>query len=429
VYLAMSVDFIHHGHLRIIEQARSMGRVIVGLLTDRAISQYKRLPLLTWEQRREIVSNIKGIDTVVAQDTLSYADNLRRLKPDVVLHGDEWRDGLLRDVRQEVIDVLVEWGGELVEVPHTPGVSTSLDHQVSSHGLTPESRTSVFRRLLRARPIIRLLEVHNGLTGLIVESVRVEHAGRHREFDGMWLSSLTDSTAKGKPDIGCVDLTSRLATLHQALEVTTKPLLFDGDTGGPTEHFMFTVRTLERLGCAGVVIEDKVGLKRNSLLGTGAGQVQADAASFCDKIAAGKRAQAGDAFMVIARIESLILNQGMDDALRRARAYVGSGADGILIHSRSAIPDEVLAFCRAFRAEEAEVPLVVVPSTYDRVTEDELADAGVNVVIYANHLLRSAYPAMVASAESILLHGRCHEASERCMSIPDILRLIPEAGR
>jgi phosphoenolpyruvate phosphomutase len=345
-----------------------------------------------------------------------------------VIHGDEWKDGLLRDVRQEVIDVLAEWGGELVEVPHTPGVSTSLDHQVSGHGLTPEGRTSMFRRLLRARPILRLLEVHNGLTGLIVENVRVEHAGRPREFDGMWLSSLTDSTAKGKPDIGYVDLTSRLDTLHQAMEVTTKPLLFDGDTGGPTEHFTYTVRTLERLGCAGVVIEDKVGLKRNSLFGTGAGQVQADVASFCEKIAAGKRAQAGEAFMIIARVESLILNQGMDDALRRAGAYVGAGADGILIHSRSAEPDEVLAFCRAFRAVEADVPLVVIPSTYARVTEDELADAGVNVVIYANHLLRSAYPAMVASAESILQHGRCHEAGERGMSISDILRLIPEAG-
>jgi phosphoenolpyruvate phosphomutase len=287
----------------------------------------------------------------------------------------------------------------------------------------------MFRRLLRARPILRLLEVHNGLTGLIVENVQVAHGGRPRAFDGMWLSSLTDSTAKGKPDIGCVDLTSRLATLHQALEVTTKPLLFDGDTGGPTEHFVLTVRTLERLGCAGVVIEDKEGLKRNSLLGVGAGQVQADVDAFCEKIAAGKRAQANDAFMVIARIESLILNKGMDDALRRARAYVGAGSDAILIHSRSPSPDEVLAFCQAFRAEQPDVPLVVVPSTYDRVTEDELAAAGVNVVIYANHLLRSAYPAMVATAEAILEHGRCHEAGERCMSIPDILRLIPEAGR
>lgn len=429
VYLAMSVDFVHHGHLKILEQARAMGRVVVGLLTDRAISEYKRLPTLTWEQRRIVVSNLKGVDAVVAQETVSYAENLRRLKPDVVLHGDEWKEGPLRDVRQEVIDVLAEWGGELVEVPHTPGVSTSLDHPVALHGLSPESRTSMFRRLLRARPIVRLLEVHNGLTGLIVENARVERDGVSREFDGMWLSSLTDSTAKGKPDIGCVDLTSRLDTLHQALEVTTKPLLFDGDTGGPTEHFTWTVRTLERLGCAGVVIEDKVGLKRNSLLGVAADQVQADIGSFCEKIAAGKRAQSGGAFMIIARIESLILDQGMDDALRRARAYVAAGADGILIHSRSAEPDEVTTFCRAFRAEEAEVPLVVVPSTYSRVTEDELAAAGVNVVIYANHLLRSAYPAMLASAESILQHGRCHEADEHCMSIAEILALIPEAGR
>lgn len=429
VYLALSVDFIHHGHVNIIERARSMGEVIVGLLTDRAISQYKRLPILTWEQRKLILDNIVGIKTVVPQDTVSYAENLRRFRPDYVLHGDEWKSGLLREVRQEVIDVLGEWGGELVEVPHTKGVSSSLDHQRTlPAGPTAEGRIGMFRRLLQARPIVRLLEVHNGLTGLIVENVHEEVEGRSEEFDGMWLSSLTDSTAKGKPDIGFVDFTSRLTTLHQALDVTTKPVLFDGDTGGLTEHFVLTVHTLERLGCAGVVIEDKEGLKRNSLLGTGAGQVQADVDEFCRKISAGKRAQANDEFMIIARIESLILDQGMEDALTRATAYVEAGADGILIHSRSQSADEVLAFCRAFRAGGSDVPLVVVPTTYDQVTEQVLADAGANVVIYANHLLRSAHPAMVAAARSILRHRRCHEAGASCMGIDEILQLIPEGG-
>ncbi len=430
VYLALSVDFIHHGHLNIIARARSLGEVTVGLLTDSAISQYKRLPILTWEQRRQIIDNIKGIRAVVPQETVSYAENLRRLKPDYVVHGDEWKSGLLREVRQEVIDVLTEWGGQLIEVPHTKGVSTSLDDQrLPSPGLTAEGRIGMFRRLLQAKPILRLLEVHNGLTGLIVETVTEEVDGHHQAFDGMWLSSLTDSTAKGKPDIGFVDFTSRVTTLNQALEVTTKPMLFDGDTGGLPEHFTFMVRTLERLGCAGVVIEDKEGLKRNSLLGTGAGQVQADVDQFCRKISAGKRAQANDGFMIIARIESLILNRGIKDALFRAAAFVGAGADGILIHSRQETPDEILKFCREFRRQQNGVPLVVIPTTYDKVTEAELTEAGVNVVIYANHLLRAAYPAMVTAAKSILRHHRCHEAGADCLSINDILQLIPENGQ
>ncbi len=427
VYLALSVDFIHHGHLNIIHKARAMGEVIVGLLTDQAISQYKRLPLLTWEQRKLIVENIKGIRTVVAQDTVSYTANLRRFKPDFVLHGDEWASGLLREVRQEVIDVLGEWDGRLIEVPHTKGVSTSLDHQrLPSPGITSESRIGMFRRLLQVKPIVRMMEVHNGLTGLIVEKTSEEVDGRREEFDGMWLSSLTDSTAKGKPDIGFVDFTSRVTTLNQVLEVTTKPVLFDGDTGGLTEHFALMVKTLERLGCAGVVIEDKEGLKRNSLLGAMAGQVQAGIDEFCRKISAGKRAQVNDSFMVVARIESLILNKGIEDALERAAAYAGAGADGILIHSREPEAAEVLEFCRTFRSRESDLPLAVIPTTYDRVTERELADAGVNVVIYANHLLRSAYPAMVDAARSILRHKRCHEVGASCLGIDDIIRLIPE---
>lgn len=429
VYLALSIDFIHHGHLNIITRARSMGEVIVGLLTDSAISQYKRLPMLTWEQRKLIVENIKGIKTVVAQDTPSYADNLRRFKPEYVLHGDEWKTGLLRDVRQEVIDVLGEWGGRLVEVPYTKGVSTSLDDQrPPSPGITSENRIGMFRRLLQAKPILKLMEVHNGLTGLIVENVSEEVDGRVEAFDGMWLSSLTDSTAKGKPDIGFVDFTSRVTTLNQVLEVTTRPVLFDGDTGGLTEHFVFLVKTLERLGCAGVVIEDKKGLKRNSLLGTKAGQVQADVGEFCRKISAGKQAQVNDSFMIVARIESLILNKGIEDALGRAAAFVEAGADGILIHSRKTEAAEILEFCRTFRSRNNVVPLVVIPTTYDTVTERELAEAGVNVVIYANHLLRSAYPAMVDTARSILRHNRCHEAGASCLGIDDVLRLIPEGG-
>ncbi len=426
VYVGMSADLIHPGHLNIINEARKLGEVVVGLLTDEAIASYKRLPTLTFEQRKVVVENIKGVSRVVPQHTLDYVPNLRELRPDYVVHGDDWRTGVQKATRERVIEVLKEWGGQLVEVPYTPGISsTVLNQSLKEIGTTPEVRMKRLQRLIDAKRIVRLIEVHNGLTGLIAEKVSVDVDGMRREFDGMWASSLTDSTAKGKPDIEAVDLTSRVTTLNEILEVTTKPIVFDGDTGGKPEHFVFTVKTLERMGISAVIIEDKIGLKKNSLFGTEVEQEQDTIESFCGKITAGKRARVTDDFMIIARIESLILNQGMDDALRRANAYVDAGADGIMIHSRKKDPAEIFEFCAEYRRFDRRVPLIVVPSTFNHVTEDELADAGVNVVIYANHLLRSAYPAMVRTAETILRHGRSLEADPYMMSIKEILELIP----
>lgn len=426
VYVGMSADLIHPGHLNIIREAQRLGEVVVGLLTDEAIASYKRLPMLTFEQRKIIVENIKGVSRVVPQRTLDYVPNLREIRPHYVVHGDDWRTGVQAQTRQRVIEVLKEWGGELVEVPYTPGISsTQLHAGLKEIGTTPEVRMRRLRRLIDAKRIVRLIEVHNGLTGLIAEHVSVNVGGMQREFDGMWASSLTDSTAKGKPDIEAVDVTSRLGTLDQILDVTTKPIVYDGDTGGKPEHFVFTVRTLERMGVSAVIIEDKVGLKKNSLFGTEVEQTQESIEEFCHKISMGKRAQVTDDFMIIGRIESLILGKGLDDALNRANAYIDAGADGIMIHSRSKTPDEVLEFCREYRQFDRRVPLVAVPSTYNSVTEDELADAGVNVVIYANHLLRSAYPAMVNTARKILEHGRSLEAEEGMMSIREVLELIP----
>lgn len=426
VYIGMSADLIHPGHLNIIKEGQKLGEVVVGLLTDEAIASYKRLPFLNFEQRRTIVENIKGVSRVVPQRTLDYVPNLRELKPAYVVHGDDWRTGVQKETRARVIEVLKEWGGELVEVPYTPGISsTQLNKGLKEIGTTPEIRMKRLARLIQAKPIVRLIEVHSGLTGLIAEHVSVEVDGVQREFDGMWASSLTDSTAKGKPDIEAVDLSSRLQTLQDVLEVTTKPIVFDGDTGGRPEHFVFTVRTLERSGISAVIIEDKVGLKKNSLFGTEVPQTQDTIENFCHKIRLGKEARVTDDFMVIARIESLILKQGQEDALRRAEAYVEAGADGIMIHSSAKTPDEILEFCDQFRRFDRRVPLVVVPSTYNTITEAELADAGVNVVIYANHLLRSAYPAMVETARSILRHGRSSEADSRMMPIREILELIP----
>ncbi|KAE9634979.1 phosphoenolpyruvate mutase [Defluviitalea raffinosedens] len=427
VYLAMSADIIHNGHINVIQEASKLGEVIVGVLTDEVIASYKRFPLLPYEQRKIIIENIKGVKKVIPQKTLDYEENLVALKPDYVVHGDDWKAGPQKQIRQKVIEILKKWGGELIEVKYTEGVSISkLDAALQQIGTTPQIRMGRLRRLLDMKPLVRILEAHNGLTGLIVEKTKVEKDGQIREFDGMWVSSLCDSTAKGKPDIELVDFTSRLNTVNDILEVTTKPIILDGDTGGQVEHFVYTVRSLERLGVSAIIIEDKVGLKKNSLFGNEVEQTQDSVENFCRKISEGKKVQVTDDFMIIARIESLILKAGMDDAIKRAKAYIEAGADAIMIHSKEKSPQEIFEFCSKYNEFEKRVPLVVVPSSYCQVTETELMEKGVNIVIYANHLIRSAYPAMVNTAKSILENERALEASEKyCMPIKEILTLIP----
>ncbi|MCD4793741.1 MAG: phosphoenolpyruvate mutase [Bacteroidales bacterium] len=426
VYVGMSADLIHPGHLNIIKEASKLGDVIVGVLTDKAIASYKRLPALKYEQRIIIIENIKGVTEVIPQNELDYTVNLRKVKPDYVVHGDDWKEGIQRKVRQQVIDTLAEWGGKLHEVPYTKGISsTQLNQSLKEIGTTPEIRMEKLRRLIDSKPIVKVMEAHNGLTGLIIEKTNIKENGQVKEFDAMWLSSLTDSTAKGKPDIEAVDVTSRLHSLNDILEVTTKPIIYDGDTGGIPEHFIFTVRTLERLGVSAVIIEDKTGLKKNSLFGTDVKQTQDTIEKFSHKIRAGKQSQITDSFMIIARIESLILKQGMDDAVKRAKAYIEAGADGIMIHSKESDGNEIIEFCKLFDKFERRVPLVVVPSSYNHIYEKQLIDVGVNVVIYANQLLRSAYPAMVDVAKTILKNERAAEVNDKCMSIKEILTLIP----
>lgn len=426
VYCGMSADLIHHGHLNIIHEAMKLGEVTVGVLTDEAIASYKRLPYLTYEQRAEIVSNIKGVAHVVPQATLDYVPNIEKLKPDFVVHGDDWLSGVQQETRQRVIECIAKWGGSVVDVPYTQGISsTALNAEVKEIGTTPEIRQKMLRRLIAAKPIVRIMESHSGLTGLIIEKTKINVNNKTEEFDGMWASSLTDSTSKGKPDIEAVDLTTRLHGLNDALECTTKPVIFDGDTGGKIEHFVFTVRTLERLGVSAIIIEDKIGLKKNSLFGTDVIQQQDTIENFSEKIKAGKRAQITKGFMIIARCESLIAGKPMEDALNRCFAYVEAGADGIMIHSKNKHGDDIREFCRKFREKHASVPLVAVPTTYNQVTEEELASWGINIVIYANHMLRSSYPAMLNTAKSILMHHRSLEVADMCMSVKEILELIP----
>ena len=430
VYIAMSADLVHQGHVNIIAEGHKLGKVIIGLLTDEAIASYKRLPLIAFNERKIIVENLKGVEKVVPQTTLDYVPNLKELKPDYVVHGDDWKTGVQKEVRQRVLDTLAEWGGELVEPRYTEGVSsTDLIAAVKAQGITPGKRMKTLRRLIAVKPIVRILEAHNGLTGLIVEKTSIEKDGRKLEFDGIWESSLTDSTAKGKPDTELVDFSSRFSTIEEILEVTTKPIIVDGDTGGRIEHFKFRVKTLERLGVSAIIIEDKIGDKRNSLFGTTVPQEQDSIEHFSQKIHEGKQSQITTDFMIIARVESLILKKGMADALKRTEAYIAAGADGIMIHSKEKDGKEIIEFCEKFQKFETKVPLIVVPSTYAHMTESELQDLGINVIIYANHLLRSAYPSMIKAAQSILENRRAKEASEEyCMSIKDIITLIPEVN-
>lgn len=426
VYVGMSADLIHPGHINIIKRAAELGEVTVGLLTDKAIASYKRVPYMAWEQRAEVIGNLKGVARVVAQHTLDYVPNLRTYKPDFVVHGDDWQTGVQAKTRQAVIDALAEWGGKLVEVPYTQGISsTQLNKALKEIGTTPDIRRASLRRMLHAKPLLRFLDLHNALSGLIIEKAGIDTPRGRKEFDGMWASSLTDSTSKGKPDIEAVDTTGRVVTLNEVLEVTTKPIIYDGDTGGKPEHFQFTVRTLERLGISAVIIEDKTGLKKNSLFGTDVEQTQDSIEAFSDKIRMGKMAQQTEDFMVFARLESLILGKGVDHAMERAEAFLAAGADGIMIHSRQKTPDEVFEFCRHYNRLPNRKPLVAVPSSYNTTTEQELEDNGINVVIYANQLLRSAYPAMLGTALSILEHGRSAECDSRMMALSEILELIP----
>jgi phosphoenolpyruvate phosphomutase len=427
VYVAMSADIIHIGHLNIIKEASKHGNLTVGVLTDKAIASYKRLPFLPYEIRSKTVENIKGVKAVIPQDTLDYSRNLLKLKPDYVVHGDDWKTGVQSSVRKKVIDTIKAWGGKLIEPSYTAGISsTMLNESLKDIGTTPNIRLGKLRRLINAKPIVRILESHSGLTGLIIEKTSYTNSkGIKEEFDGMWSSSLTDSTSKGKPDIEQVDLTTRLQGINDMLESTTKPMIYDGDTGGKPEHFQFTVRTLERLGISAIIIEDKTGLKKNSLFGTTVPQTRDTIEDFTHKIRMGKSAQITDDFMIIARIESFILGDTLKDALKRADAYVLAGADGVMIHSRDKSGNDIKSFCLEFRKKNVTTPIVVVPSSYNHIKEDEFIKWGANIVIYANHLLRASFPSMQNVAKTILKNKRSSELDNTCMSIKEILELIP----
>lgn len=427
VYMSFSTDVIHGGHISIIQKAAQLGELTIGMLTDEVVASYRRFPVLKFAERVKLLEGIKGVARVIPQHALSYAENLRALRPDYVVHGDNWITGFQQPIREEVIMILQEYGGELVEFPYSTNEEYERLELIQREQLSmPDVRRGRLKQLLEMKSLITVLEAHSGITGLIAEKTTVIKNGKTYQFDAMWCSSLCDSTSKGKPDIELVDMSTRLRTVDEIMDVTTKPIIIDGDTGGQIEHFVYNIRTLERMGVSAVIIEDKTGLKKNSLFGTDVEQTQDSIDHFCAKISAGKAALKTSDFMLIARIESLILEKGMDDALERASAYVKAGANGIMIHSRRKSPDEIFEFCEKFRQQDSVTPLVVVPSSFSSVTEKEFAERGVNIVIYANQLTRSGFPAMKLVAETILKNGRAEEADKFCMPIKEILTLIPE---
>lgn len=426
VYMSFSTDVIHSGHMAILKKAAYLGKLTVGVLSDNAVASYKRFPLIPFEERKELLENIQSVCHVVEQRELSYRENLLKLKPDYVVHGDDWKQGVQRPIRDEVVDILNQYGGTLVEYPYGKSrIYEEIERRMRAELSIPDFRRGRLKKAIQMKGCINAIETHSGITGLIAENTTVEENGKFFQFDAMWVSSLCDSTVKGKPDIELVDMTSRFRTIDDIMEVTTKPIIFDGDTGGLTEHFTYTVRSLERMGVSMIIIEDKTGLKKNSLFGTEVEQTQDSIENFCAKLTAGKRAKKTNEFMIVARIESLILEKGLTDALERACAYVEAGADGIMIHSRRKDPDEIFSFVKTFRKIDTMTPLVVVPTTFDTVTEDEFKQLGVNIVIYANQLIRSGFPAMKTAAESILRNHRAKEANELCMPIKEIISLIP----
>ena len=428
VYTCFCTDVIHDGHLNIIDHAKSYGRVVVGCLSDKEMIRCTKFPTTSEEERMSLYKSIDGVDEVVLQDSMLYDDIIERVKPDYIVHGDNWKEGPEKTIREHVRELLDQYGGEIIDVPYTYNENVKkVDQRLKEKLSMPEYRRKRLRQLIELTPIVKVMEAHSGLTGLIVEKTVVSREnGRLDQFDAMWVSSLYDSTDKGKPDIELVDMTSRLQTIDDIMEVTTKPIILDGDTGGLTEHFVYNVRTLERMGVSAVIIEDKTGLKKNSLFGTEVVQTQDSIENFSEKIAAGKRAQLSDDFMIIARIESLILERGMEDALERAFAFRDAGADGIMIHSRKKDPDEIFEFCDKFREQDKKTPIVVVPTSFNQVTEQEFAEHGVNIVIYANQLMRAAFPVMQQTAEEILKAHRAKEVDSKLMPFKDIISLIDE---
>jgi phosphoenolpyruvate phosphomutase / 2-hydroxyethylphosphonate cytidylyltransferase len=425
VYIGLAADILHEGHINILQTASKLGTVIVGLLTDTAIASYKKIPFLNFNQRKIVLENIKHVSKIIPQKTLDYVENLKIIRPDYVVHGDDWKDGIQKKTRERVIKTLKLWGGRLVEPKYTKNISsTKIRSKIYNLGITPQNRLSKLKRLIKVKKIVKILETHNSLAGLIIENLSHIKNSQSLEFDGMWSSSLADSLTKGKPDNQSVDYSTRILGLNDIMDVTTKPLIFDADNGGRVEHLPYLVKTLERIGVSAMVMEDKIGEKTNSLFEDQKKTKQDSIKNFCRKLKIAKNSKISDDFFVIARVESFILGKSLNDALNRAINYVKAGADGILIHSKEKTPHQIFEFAKKFKRTKYFCPLVAVPSTYSKVKEKELIKNGFKVVIYANQMLRAAYPSMVNAGKEILKNERAFEIEKKITPIKEIISLI-----
>ena len=424
VYVALSADILHEGHVNILKIANSYGDVIVGLLTDEAIASYKNIPYLNFRQRSVVLENMKYVNRVIPQKTLDYVNNLNLIKPDYVVHGDDWKSGVQKKTRDRVVKILKKWSGKLIEPKYTKNISSTLIKSKISEFVLPENRVSRLKRLINSKDIVRIIESHNSLTGLIIENLSINKKNKNKEFDGMWSSSLTDSATKGKPDNSSVDFSTRLSSLNVMMEVTSKLLVFDADNGGQLEHLPFLIRSLERSGASAIIMEDKIGLKKNSLFKDQTDTKQDKPEIFAKKIKQVCNTRKNNDFMMIARIESFIVGKGLDDALKRAEVYSKAGADAILIHSKEKTPVQIFSFAKEFKKSRNFIPLVSVPSTYSKVYEKDLIKNGFRLVIYANQLLRAAYPAMQHTAKKILENSRAFEVEKDIIPIKEIINLI-----
>jgi len=286
-----------------------------------------------------------------------------------------------------------------------------------------KERVGLLKKLIEEKGFVRLIEVHNGLSALIAQMCSVKKEENVIEYDGFWESSFTDSASKGIPDAEIVGYDSRLVTIDEILNVTSKPMIIDGDTGGSAAQFEYLVRKLGRLGVSGIIIEDKMFPKRNSL-DKDAKQILEDPEVFSQKIQRGQEVKLGEDFFIIARIESLIAGRSLNDAVSRARQYIIAGADGIMIHSKKDTPNDILSFASEYEKICIELKrrpiLVCVPTTYNLITDKELHDHGFNVIIHANQMLRAAHKSMKKVSEVMLRNDRGFEAEALCSPVSEV---------
>jgi len=401
VYVGMVGDMLHVGHINILKTAARLGRVTVGVLTDRAVVGYKRLPLLAFEDRVRVVESIADVAAVVPQKTLSYVENLRALRPDYVVHGDDWRYGdQVSRARAEVIATLGEWGGELVEVAYTKGISSTAIHRSgAADALFSGTRQGRLRRLLAAKPTLRIVEAHSGLSAKIAAEVRGPDGATG--FDAVWQSGLTDAIHRGKSDGGAVDRGRRLQAVEEILDAGPLPLIYDGRAAGRPETVFDLTRALDKAGVSALCLGDRSDPDR-----TGPEMSPAETVA---QIEAVRAACPTGAVMAISRIVVAAPGNGgsgaLDRALDRALALLEAGSDAVMFDSAADTAEPILDIAARLRRQRRDVPLFAAQSDRWGAPIHRFENAGIDAVVYETHLLRATVAPMRRAATALLAEG------------------------